>query len=180
MNWANGLVLDHPKSLGEHTGWGLAGIGADFVGLLQPLAETGAKAFSNGRVAGAAATPIIQAGLLVMMGMSNTCGFGEPDKGGRFEQGADGFQHLAEAMTSTVPPDTWEGESSDTYGTRNDEQLRRATRMAEADRSVEEALEDQARQIDVTRKMLDRCQTVLGLAIPAAIALNAVPGWRPP
>jgi hypothetical protein len=49
--------------------------------------------------------------------------------------------------------------------------------MAEVDRSVKEALEDEARQIDVTRKMLDRCQTVLGLAIPAAIALNAVPGW---
>ncbi|MFN6544259.1 EspA/EspE family type VII secretion system effector [Mycolicibacterium nivoides] len=179
-NWVNGLILEHPKSAKEHTGWAMAGIGADFVGFVQPVAEAGAKKFGNERVAAATATPIIQKALIAMMVMGNTCGFGEPDKGGHFSNGAVKFNEASNALkSSTTPPSSWEGESSDRYGQRNDEHQGRAARMAEIDEAVKSALENEATQNDVTRKMLDRCQTVLGLSIVPAVVARAIPPAGP-
>jgi hypothetical protein len=176
LNWGYGVV-EHPRSAGEHAGWAVAGVGADFVGLMQPLAEQGAKKFGNARVASAAATPIIQAGLLAMMGMSNACGFGEPEKGDRFARGSEAFDGVGDELGSTTSPQSWQGDASDAYADRNHEQQRRAATLAEIDKTVKGVLDNEAEQVDVARKMLDRCQTVLGLSIPAAIVAKAiVPG----
>lgn len=178
LNWGQGLV-ERPQSAGEHTGWAMAGVGADYVGLMQPLAEQGAKKFNDARLASAAPTPIIRAGLLAMMGMSNACGFGGPEKGDRFAQGSEAFRAVSDTLGSTRPPDSWQGDASDTYNDRNREQQQRAAEMAKNDRTVKEVLDAEAEQVDVARKMLDRCQTTLGLSIPPAVALNFVAGWGP-
>ncbi|MDV3125659.1 hypothetical protein M1247_12100 [Mycobacterium sp. 21AC1] len=179
-NWFNGLVNDHPSSMGGndgHVGWGMAGVGADFVGLLQPAAQELGTKLGAANAAKAAATPVIQAALLAMMGMANTCGFGDPDTGEAFNQGSDKFKETGQSLEATMSPDSWAGGSSDEYGKRNEEQQHRAARMAEIDGTVKDALANEAEQIDVTRKMLDRCQTTLGLSIvPAILAKAIVPG----
>lgn len=176
LNYFYGIP-EHAKSTGDHVGWGLAGVGADFVGLLQPAGEATATALGAAKYATAAATPIINGGLLAMMGMANTCGFGEPDQGQDFEGSASAFHQVSDAHDGTRAPDTWEGDASDQYADRNDEQRRRAEALAEADATVQAVLADEAQQVDVARTMLDRCQTSLALCIPPAIALNLVPGW---
>ncbi|MCV7189462.1 EspA/EspE family type VII secretion system effector [Mycolicibacterium thermoresistibile] len=158
----------------DHTGWGIAGTGADFVTLMQGMTEAG-SGLDQGRLAKAAATPIIRAALLAMMVMSNTCGVGTPEKGDRFEEGAQAFEAAGEALGATKSPESWQGKASNTYTDRNDEQRARAERMAAIDRTVKEILDAEAHQVDVARKMLDRCQTVLSLSIPAAIAAKAIP-----
>jgi hypothetical protein len=178
LNYFYGIP-EHAKSASDHTGWAMAGIGADFVGLMQPAVQAGATALAAGRVAAAAATPIINAGLLTMMGMSNTCGFGNPDQGADFERGSASYQEVSRSHDGTKSPGTWQGGASDEYADRNDEQRRRAEALAEADETVKTVLAREAQQVDVARKMLDRCQTTLGLCIPPAIALNAVPGVGP-
>lgn len=172
LNWFNGLIREHPEGLEDHVNWSMAGFGADFVGLMQPLAEQGGKLAQSTNVASAAATPIIQKGLLALMAMSNTCGFGDPDEGGKFAESSGAFQSASDSMDATKPPHSWQGTSSDAYGDRNDEQRRRASQMAEVDSEIKAAIADEAEQVDVTRKMLDRCQTSMGLAIPIAIALK--------
>lgn len=174
LNWGQGVV-EHPQSAGEHTGWAMAGVGADFVGLTQALAEEAGAKVGNTRLAAAAATPIIRAGLLAMMGMSSACGFGGPEKGDRFGQGSEAFTTVSDALGSTKPPDSWQGDASGAYANRNHEQQRRADAMAEIDRTVKQVLDDEAEQVDVARKMLDRCQTSLGLAIPAALLAKTFP-----
>lgn len=178
LNYLNGIP-EHAKSAADHTGWSMAGIGTDFIGMMQPAAEVSAKALGAAKYATAAATPVINAGLLTMMGMANTCGFGEPDQGQDFEGSAGAFQQVGEAHDGTKSPDTWQGEASDQYAERNSEQQRRAEELAEADETVRNILATEAEQVDVARKMLDRCQTSLALCIPPAIALNLVPGWGP-
>jgi hypothetical protein len=186
LNWANGLILEHPKSMDTrngqngHVGWGLAGTGADLVGIMQPIAEWGAKKFGNERIAAATATPIIQKALITMMVMGNTCGFGEPDKGGHFSNGATKFREAEDNLnSSTTTPPTWEADAAVEYGARNEEHAKRAARMAEIDDSVKEVLENEATQIDVARKMLDRCQTTLGLSIIPVLITRAIPPHGP-
>ncbi|BBY27848.1 EspA/EspE family type VII secretion system effector [Mycolicibacterium sediminis] len=176
LNYFNGIP-EHAKSTGEHTGWAMAGLGGDFIGLMQPVAQNMGSALGATRFAAAAATPIINVGLLTMMGMANTCGFGEPDQGQDFDGSAKAFQQVGEAHDGTTSPDTWEGTASDQYADRNAEQQRRAQELAEADQAVKSALASEAQQVDVARKMLDRCQTALALCIPVALAMNAVPGF---
>lgn len=173
LNWGKSVV-ERPMSTKDHAGWGIAGTGADLVTLMQGLAEEG-RSFDQGKLAKAAATPIIRAALLAMMVMSNTCGVGTPEKGDRFAEGSQAFKAAGEVLGTTKSPETWQGNASDNYTDRNDEQRARAARMAAIDHTVKEILDGEAHQVDVARKMLDRCQTVLSLSIPAAIAAKAIP-----
>lgn len=169
----------HATSAGEHTGWAMTGIGADFVGYTQAFAQEGGRKFGNASLAAASATPIIRAGLLAMMGMSNACGFGGPERGDRFAQGAEAFTAAGDKLASTKPPVSWQGSASKAYADRNDEQQQRTTKMAEVDTVVKQVLDEEAEQVDVARKMLDRCQTSLTLSIPAALAAKLIPGAGP-
>lgn len=178
-NWGYGMY-DRGEGLQKddrHVGWAMAGYGNDAVGFVQPIGEGIAKALGNARAAEAMATPIIQAGLFAMMAMSNTCGFGDPNTGDQFSQGAAKFGDVKNKLESAVRPASWDGDAANAYDARNREHSARVDRLKEADEAIKNAIKSEAEQNDVTRKMLDRCQTVLGLAIIPAIALNAVPGW---
>ena len=175
FNWLDGLIRGHPSAMKEHPGWSVAGIGADFIGMMQPLAVAGGEALGAARFAEAAATPIIAAALVSMMGMSNSCGFGSPNDGQQFSSGADGFKKAADSLNGTKHPDSWQGSASDSYGSRNEEHQRRVVAMAEADEMVKKALADEAGQVTRTRDTLDHMQTILGLSIPVALAAYATP-----
>ncbi|MGV0807262.1 EspA/EspE family type VII secretion system effector [Mycolicibacterium setense] len=180
-NWLNGAVLDHPQSMDTrngkdgHVGWGMAGVGADAVGFMHTVAPymTGAK------IATAAEVPIIQAGLLTMMVMANTCGFGEPDKGGYFDQGAKKFDEAKSKLDSANRPESWDSDAAKEYDARSREHAARADRLRKSDEAIRDAIKSEAEQNDVTRKMLDRCQTSLGLCIIPAVALNFYLPWGP-
>ncbi|MUL66447.1 hypothetical protein BOO86_18380 [Mycobacterium sp. CBMA 234] len=162
----------------DHPGWAVAGLGSDFVSGLQTMGSLAAGATEGAaaaKFAASIATPVINAGLLALMGMTNTCGFGKPNDGWQFNSGADGFKKAAEALDGTKPPASWAGGASDTYGSRNEEHQQRVAAIAEADQAVQKALADEAGQVVRTRETLDHMAIFLGLCIPIAIAMNVAP-----
>lgn len=175
FNWFDGLVRGHPPAIKEHPAWASAGVGADLVGMMQPLAAAGARALDATRIAEAAAVPVIAAGLLSMMTMSNLCGFGNPNNGWQFASGAKGFKKVADSLQGTKPSTSWQGTASEEYGNRNDEHQRRVVAIAETDETVQKALADEAGQVTRTRDTLDHMQTILGLAIIPAMAAYGIP-----
>ncbi|MUM35297.1 EspA/EspE family type VII secretion system effector [Mycolicibacterium sp. CBMA 361] len=178
FNWLDGLGRGHPSAMKEHPVWAFAGVGSDLAGLMQGAAAAG-EALGASRLAAAANTPVILVGLVTMMGMANSCGFGEPNNGWQFASGAEGFKKAADALRETKPPDSWLGDASDTYGKRNEEHQQRVAAIAEVDKAVKDALADEAHQNNSTRGTLDHTQTILGLSIPIAMGLYFVPEIGP-
>jgi hypothetical protein len=166
--WYSGY--QHVTGAGESPGWSMAGIGADFIGFMQPIGQATAQALGAARAAAALETPIIDIALTSMNVMNNLCGFGDPDKGEQFARGSDAFNAVKEQLGSCHPPERWQGTSSDAYGDRNTEHQQRADVLAEIDRTVQEVLGKEAEQVAATRTVLDHNQTILTFAIPPAIA----------
>ena len=177
-NWFYG-VPEHAKGATDSAGWSMAGIGADYIGLMQTAGQLGGEAMGAATVAANIATPIISKGLMAMMAMSNLCGFGEPDNGLHFDNGAKEFHGVAQDLDQTDSPGTWEGDASDAYGAQNDAHRSRAEELAKLDASVKAVIEREAGQLKHTRDTLDHTQTALGLAIPVAIALKLSGPWGP-
>lgn len=135
------------------------GLGSDTIGIVQMLLG---KSF---------ATPIINAGLLGIQGMTLTCGIGNPDSGDRFGKGAEQLGHVHDTLESAKPTSGWQGDASQAYKGQDAKQQERARSIAEADKALEAIVSKQASQIDQTRSVLGTCATVLGYAIlPAMIA----------
>jgi len=153
------------------------GFGADVLGWGQAFGQDAATALGATKFAAAAATPVINAGLWVLMGMSNMSGLGTPDQGQDFGSGADAFAAVGDDLGSTGAPGSWAGDGADTYTGQNELQRGRATSMALLDSTVNDVLKREAQQVTDTRRMIDRCATGLTLAIPAALAAKAVPGY---
>ncbi|ORV96253.1 EspA/EspE family type VII secretion system effector [Mycobacterium kyorinense] len=174
FNFWKGLVYDHPQGVKKDTAWSLTGIGADFVGFTHTIGlQIGEKL--EAAIPEAAALPVIQGGLLAMMAMANTLGFGDPETGNGFAEGANAFNRIGETLGSTHPPDSWEGSASETYGERNKEQQQRAAEMAENDKTVREVLHREAEQVEKTRETLDHNATALTLSIIPALLALAIP-----
>jgi uncharacterized protein YukE len=166
--WHGGY--QHVTGAKDSVGWSMAGIATDYVGFMQPLAVQGGKALGASRMVEAAETPIIEAGLLALMGMSNACGFAEPDQGQGFGQGSDAFGKINDALGKTGAPGSWTGDAAGAYSGQNDVQAKRAKSLAEADRAIQHVLEREAAQVKDTRETLDHMQTLLTAAIVPAIA----------
>jgi uncharacterized protein YukE len=176
-NWFYGIP-EHAKGAGDDVGWSMAGIGADYLGLMQTVGQLGGTMGAT-TLAANVATPIISKGLMAMMAMSNLCGFGEPDVGVHFEHGAKEFQGVAQELDQTDSPETWEGDASDAYDAQNSAHRSRAEELAKLDASVEAVVQREAGQLKHTRDTLDRTQTALGLSIPVAIGLKCSGPWGP-
>lgn len=170
--WYSGY--QHVTGMGDSPGWAAGGIAADFVGFMQPIGHAAASALGATRAAAALETPIIEAALTSMNVMNNLCGFGGPDKGEQFAQGADAFNAVKDELGSCRPPDSWQGSSSDAYGDRNTEHQQRAASLAEVDRTVHDVLAKEAEQVESTRTNIDHNQTILTAFIPPAVAAMAV------
>jgi hypothetical protein len=177
LNWFYG-VPEHAKSAKDDVGWSMAGIGADYVGLMQTVGQLGGSMGAT-TLATNIATPIISKGLMAMMAMSNLCGFGEPDNGLHFENGAKEFETVASELGETGAPGSWEGEASDAYGAQNDAHRGRTAELAKIDASVKAVVKREAGQLKHTRDTLDHTQTALGLSIPIAIGVKFSGPWGP-
>lgn len=170
-NWFYGIP-EHAKSAADNVGWSMAEIGTDYIGLMQTLGQVGGETMGATTLAANLATPIISKGLMAMMAMSNLCGFGEPDNGLHFENGAKEFHGVAQELDQTDSPETWEGDASSAYGAQNDAHRSRAEELAKLDASVKAVVQREAGQLKHTRDTLDHTQTALGLCIPVAIGLK--------
>ena len=135
------------------------GMGSDVIGLVQML------------IGQSASTPIINAGLLAIQGMTLTCGIGDPDTGDRFGDGAEQLGQVYDTLESAKPTSGWQGEASQAYTSQDAKQQDLARAVAEADKALEAIISNQASQNSQTREFLGTCATVLGYAIlPAMIA----------
>jgi hypothetical protein len=170
--WYGGY--QHVTGAKDSPGWSMAGIGADFIGFMQPWGLQAGKALGATTFVEAVETPIIEAGLLALMGMSNACGFAEPDQGQGFGLGSDAFQKIEEALGSTGAPASWTGDASSAYSGQNDVQQGRAKALAAADRKIQHVLEREAGQVKATRDVLDHATTILSAAIIPAIAAYGI------
>jgi Excreted virulence factor EspC, type VII ESX diderm/EspA/EspE family len=168
-------TADHLKGLKDDPAQSAMGLGADFIGVGQAFGEQAATALGATKFAAAAATPVINAGLLVLMGMNNSAGFGTPDQGQDFGTGAKAFGRIGETLSTTGAPTSWTGDGSAAYTNQNGLQEGRAQAMQRLDQSVGEVLAREADQVERTRKTIDASATALTFAIPMAIYLNTVP-----
>lgn len=160
-------TADHANGVGSSVPWGMAGIASDFTGIMQTVASFGPAKF-----AGAAATPIINGGLIMLTIASNTLGFGRPEDGERFARGATAFDNAHQSLGTAAPPPDWEGTASDAYGARTTEQQDRASSMASYDRAIQKVLAAEADQVGKARDFVSKRQTALALCVPAAIAIK--------
>ncbi|MGV0768384.1 EspA/EspE family type VII secretion system effector [Mycobacterium syngnathidarum] len=177
-NWYSGY--GHVKGVGgDDAAYNFAGLGANVISVGQEFAKQGAKQFDNAKFLAAATTRIIATGLRAMTIMSNMTGAEGPERGDRYGAGADAFSDVGSALETTRSPNSWQGNSSDAYGDRNDEQRQRAELMASTDREVQKTLDAEADQIKDTRQQIDHQMTELTLMIPVALAArlwNVPPG----
>jgi hypothetical protein len=173
-NYAFG-VADHANGMKSSVPWASAGIASDAMSMMQLLGTSGASAMGAAKFAAAAATPIINVGLITLTVASNTLGFGRPEDGERFSSGSSQFADANAALQETDPPEDWAGSARDAYHERNAEQQIRAADMAKYDAKIKEILAKEAGQVDNTREFVSKRQTVLGLAIAPAIAAKAIP-----
>ncbi|WP_458319007.1 EspA/EspE family type VII secretion system effector [Mycolicibacterium brisbanense] len=131
------------------------------------LIDIGRQFFSN-----APETPIIDAGLKVINGMSDMCGDGSPDTGEGFAGGADQLDNVGQSLDSAAPDDSWEGGGASAYSKQNVKQQGRMQTLAETDNTVAQVLAQEAEQLGVTVQQLNGAATILQLAIlPASIAM---------
>ncbi|WP_254849220.1 EspA/EspE family type VII secretion system effector [Mycobacterium sp. GA-1841] len=160
-------TADHANGLSSSVPWGMAGIASDFTGIMQTVASFGPAKF-----AAAAATPIINGGLIALTVASNTLGFGRPEDGERFGRGATAFDDAHSSLLNAASPSGWEGDASDAYGARTAEQQNRAQNMAIQDRAIQTVLFNEADQVSKARDFVSKRQTALALCVPAAIAIK--------
>ena len=120
------------------------------------------------------ATPIIEGGLIALDLASKTLGFGNPNGGDDFEEGATALQSTGRGLEQAYPT-SWEGSSSSAYSSQNSKQIDRTSALISADNQVVSILGTEAEQVSTTRDNMDNIASCLGATIPAALALNAIP-----
>lgn len=153
------------------------GLAADTLG---PAVSYGPKVlnfFGQAKAAeslAAAETPIIDAGLMALSLMSNSCGFGTPDEGQGFGLGSDAFEKIENVLATTDAPDSWAGNGSEAYTGQNGWQHERAEKMRTIDRDLQHVLEREASQLNDTRQVIDYMTTALSFWILPAIDAYAI------
>lgn len=166
------------------------GLGADALGGLQmagefaaaklgkPVTNFGSYASPAKRIEGFG-TPIIGAALIAVNTMQLTCGFGDPETGDRFSDGADHFNTVSDTLRSATPTELWHGTGSESYTGQNEKQQDRAEAVSKIDADVKEIVENQAKQVEATRDMLDVVATSMTICIPIAIVIGKCPPAGP-
>ncbi|MGV9797759.1 EspA/EspE family type VII secretion system effector [Mycobacterium sp. NPDC003449] len=172
-------IADHANGMKSSVPWAAAGMASDFGALMQSAGSVSASALGATQFAAAAATPIINGGLIALTVAGNALGFGRPEDGERFSTGANHFMDAHTSLAKAAPPEDWQGEGSDAYRDRNEEQRIRAADMSSADEAIQKVLAAEAEEVDNAREFVSKRQTSLALCIAPAIALNLIPGAGP-
>ncbi|WP_049924861.1 EspA/EspE family type VII secretion system effector [Mycolicibacterium septicum] len=182
-------IADHANGVKSSVPWGMAGIGSDLLAIGQQVATEGASALAKSAAASGATssaqslknfakgagTPIINAGLITLTMESNMLGFGRPEDGARFTEGANHFVDAHSTLLKSAPPGGWTGDASTAYSDRNKEQQARAADMSHTDEDLQKVIAEEAGQVDKTREFVSKCQTVLSLSIVPALIAKAIP-----
>lgn len=113
-------------------------------------------------VKGAAGSPILNAGQLVIAGMRLTTGSNDPDRGELFGKGSAGFVGAGATLGSAYPLDDWQGSGARAYATANRQQSGRTASMAALDRDVQTVIAREAYQVAYHRGKLDDQSSHLG------------------
>ncbi|MBU9762730.1 hypothetical protein FR943_02530 [Mycobacterium sp. TNTM28] len=124
-------------------------------------------------------TPIIQLGLFAIAGMSLECGVGQPDTGSKFDEGRSAFNTVNQTQKSAAPTQQWQGSASQAYDKQVERQSKRSQTMAQADRTMQEVIQNQAEDIARTRQLLDIYSVALSVMIVPAMIAAAIPGGQP-
>ncbi|WP_234796627.1 EspA/EspE family type VII secretion system effector [Mycolicibacterium porcinum] len=182
-------IADHANGAKSSVPWAMAGIGSDFLSMTQLVATEGAGALAKSAAASGATssaqtlknfakgagTPIINAGLIALTMESNMLGFGRPEDGARFTEGANHFVDAHSTLLRSAPPGDWTGDASTAYGDRNKEQQARAADMSSTDSAIQKVIAAEADQVGKTRDFVSQMQTILSLSIVPALAAKAIP-----
>ncbi|MFV8050857.1 EspA/EspE family type VII secretion system effector [Mycobacterium sp. 48b] len=157
-----GDIVDDVKSILEGDPMGVVGLVSDGAQLAQMFLPA------------AYATPIIEGGMIALDLISKTLGFGDPNGGDDFNEGATALQSTGRGLEQAYPQ-SWEGTSSGAYSSQNSKQIDRTSAMISADNQVISILGTEAEQVATTRDNMDNIATCLGAVIAPAMALNAIP-----
>ncbi|WP_029110751.1 EspA/EspE family type VII secretion system effector [Mycobacterium sp. URHD0025] len=182
-------ITDHANGAKSSVPWAMAGIGTDLLSMGQLVATEGASAMAKSAAASGATssaqtlknfakgagTPIINAGLIALTMESNMLGFGRPEDGARFTEGANHFVDAHSTLLKSAPPGDWTGDASKAYGDRNKEQQVRAADMSSTDSAIQKVVAEEADQVGDTRDFVSQMQTLLSLSIIPALVAKAIP-----
>ncbi|OBA93578.1 hypothetical protein A5637_27055 [Mycolicibacterium fortuitum] len=157
-----GDIVEDVKSILEGDPMGVVGLVSDGAQLAQSFMPA------------AFATPVIEGGLIALNVISKTLGFGNPNSGEDFHDGATGLESTGRGLEQAYPS-SWEGSSSSAYSNQNSKQIDRTSTLIEADNKVISILTAEAEQVASTRDNMDNIATYLGAAIAPAMALMAIP-----
>ena len=112
----------------------------------------------------AGSSELLAVGQLVIAGLKNSTGHGDPECGEAFARGESTFSGVNALLKSAVPGDGWEGAGAYAYADQNTRQQLRSAAMADADRGVHKVLSREARQIALRRGHLDDQYNLLASA----------------
>ncbi len=171
--WELGKVTKSLIGNADKLGAGLVGLGHLFErfssgGRLRDLATLGRTLSGYGddtlrflknpavaRLVKAARTPILLGGQAGIAAMKLTTGFGDPEDGRRFGEGAARFTGAGSTLTAAYPDGSWAGSGAQAYSDANSRQVVRTEAMSGADRAMNAVLAREAGQIVATRNTLD-------------------------
>jgi hypothetical protein len=118
---------------------------------------------------------VLDYGQLVITGLKNTTGQGDPDRGDVFGDGLATFHGVNETLKSAAPDDGWDGSGSHAYADQNTRQQLRSEAMADADRAVHTVLCREAAQITLRRGYLDDQHNFLANTSYVTLSLQFIP-----
>ena len=127
-------------------------------------------------VKGAAGSPILDAGQVVIAGMRLTTGSGDPERGERFGLGAERFSRASATVGSAYPMEAWQGSGAQAYATANLRQAGRAESISTLDRRVQSVIAREAYQVAYHRDRLDEQSDYLGDLSYLTWSMALIPG----
>lgn len=116
-------------------------------------------------------------GQVVIAGLKNTTGLGDPERGEAFGQAQATFDAVNTALKSALPANGWDGAAAYAYADQNTRQQMRSEAMADADHEVHTVLRREAAQISLRRGHLDDQSNFLAGASFVAGPLQATPHY---
>jgi hypothetical protein len=114
---------------------------------------------------------------VVIAGLKDTTGQGDPARGEAFGQAQSTFHGVTATFKSAVPDHRWSGTGSYAYADQNTRQQLRSEAMADADREVHKVLDREAAQITLRRGYLDDQCSLLAGTSHATSPLQFIPRY---
>ncbi|MDO8835633.1 MAG: EspA/EspE family type VII secretion system effector, partial [Vicinamibacterales bacterium] len=131
---------------------------------------------SRETVQGAVDSEILDAGQRLIAGMRLTTGWGDPEQGEPFGQGAAHFSSAGETVVSAAPGGDWDGGGAEAYATANRRQADRSAALAALDRGVHTVIAREAHQVAYHRGNLEDQANSLGDLGYLTSTMTRIPG----